>query len=88
MFFIKTIRLLKKQLAESNERIMLLEAELHRMASDKTVTHYHCNAKMLAGDILKRALTREVNIEGFKTPVKYCLVSQNELKVIANSKIK
>ena len=96
MFFIKTIRelkalrkenaTLKAELADRDEEIMLYEREWQRMEQDKTLRHYHVNAKMLAADIIKRCAKRDIPIRG--KMITYCYVSLNELKTIANSKIK
>lgn len=96
MFFIKSIRelkrlrienaLLKKELEESNEELLLYEREFAKIEHDKSLTHYTVNAKMLANDLLKRAAQKDIMVQG--KYITYCMVSKNELKVIANSKIK
>jgi cell division septum initiation protein DivIVA len=96
MFFIKTIRELKalrKENAElkeavkdHEEEIVLYEKEWQRIEHEQTVRHFHINAKMLAADLIKRAAQKDIAYRG-KT-ITVCLVSLNELRVIANSKIK
>jgi len=91
----KEIKRLRKQnaelleaLSDCQEELQLYEAEMAKVERDETVTHYHVNAKMMAKDILSRALQRDIQLRKYQPPVKFCMVSYNELKLIANSKIK
>lgn len=93
MFFIKTFKELRnlrnevKQLtAEMAEQKKVHAMVLDNIEKSGTMRIMHVNTKMYAQDLLKRALTRTVEIEKGKV-IRMCLVSESELRMIANEKI-